>query len=73
MATQRQWFVVLSDQGRTDDVDSFLTKKEAMTEVRYLEKDCEENPRFYYHLANPSWFVEPREVVMDEHHAHASH
>ena len=69
--TQKQWFVVLSDQGRTDDVESFLTKGEAMAEVRWYEDQVERNPGHWYHLANPSWSVECRDVVVSEHDYYA--
>ena len=62
---------MLSDQGRTDEVESFLTKREATAEVRSIEMDYEHNPRFYYHLGDPCWYVIKREVKLDERDHHS--
>lgn len=67
---QTQFFVMLSDQGRTEEVDSFLTKREALGEAQWLAESYEKNQRYWYHLANPYWYVVERDVEVDERDHH---
>ena len=49
------------DQGRTDEVDSWNTKREALARIREIEADIAMHPQWYRHLAAPCWSV--REAV----------
>ena len=64
--TQTQYFVVQHDQGCSDEVDSWLTVKEAKARIREIEADIEAHPSWYRHLACPSWSIERREVTLPD-------
>ena len=49
------------DQGRTEEVDSWNTKREALARIREIQVDMGKHPDWYRHLAAPCWSV--REAV----------
>ena len=66
MHTQTEFFVIQHDQGASEDVDSWSTKREAMMRIVEIETDMEIHPSWYRHLANPCWTIEKRLVAYDE-------
>ena len=54
---EKIFIVELTDQGRTDEVDSWNTKREALARIREIEADVAEHPQWYRHLAAPCWSV----------------
>ena len=61
-ASMEKIFIVEQhDQGRTDEVDSWSTKQEALARIREIEADVAMHPDWYRHLADPCWTV--REAI----------
>ena len=61
-ASMEKIFIVEQhDQGRTDEVDTWPSKREALARIREIEADYAEHPHWYRHLANPCWMV--REAI----------
>ena len=66
MFKQTEFFVIQHDQGTTDEVDSWSSKKEALARITEIKNDMARHPDFYYHLANPCWTIEKRLVTYHE-------
>ena len=58
---EKIFIVEQHDQGRTDEVDSWNTKREALARIREIKADVAEHPQWYRHLADPCWTV--REAI----------
>ena len=61
-ASMEKIFIVEEhDQGRTEEVDSWSSKREALARIKEIEVDMAQHPDWYRHLVDPCWSV--REAV----------